>query len=521
MEILKKDITIDKKIGKETSQVLVEGDVIVPDTKPDIDMVLEANATSYIDSKEIVNDRITFKGNLDINVLFIAKGENKPVFNMQATYPINDFINMEGIDKSMTVFTTCNVTNLDYKLINDRKVSFRAILDVTSEVLSKENVEAVSTIEGLDEKQMKVTNININKVACTKFDRFNIKDDIEIYSGRPNVKEILDSSFNIANKEVKVQEEKITISGDIRASILYKSDEEDSLITYFEQEIPFNGAIEIDGSTEDMIGDVYLDIQEKNIQILEDVDGEPRIIGVDIYIGCNIKVSYEDEINVLEDAYALDKQINIEKNIQKYPVLVCKNKNQATIKEVSKLNEECPSILQVLKISGKPILDNIEVLEDRIVVEGVVECKILYITNNDEYPMYCFNLLIPYNQSIDAKGARADIDKVDINANLEHIGVNMLSDKDVEIRCVINFDTCVTKESEVSFITDIVFDDADQDFLNSISSIIIYVVQSGDTLWDLAKKFNTTVDDIVKLNDIENPDLIYPGQKLLILKKIC
>ncbi|WP_317368475.1 LysM domain-containing protein, partial [uncultured Tyzzerella sp.] len=47
-----------------------------------------------------------------------------------------------------------------------------------------------------------------------------------------------------------------------------------------------------------------------------------------------------------------------------------------------------------------------------------------------------------------------------------------------------------------------------------------YVVQSGDTLWDLAKKFNTTVDDIVKLNDIENPDLIYPGQKLLILKKI-
>ena len=48
-----------------------------------------------------------------------------------------------------------------------------------------------------------------------------------------------------------------------------------------------------------------------------------------------------------------------------------------------------------------------------------------------------------------------------------------------------------------------------------------YVVQSGDTLWDLAKKFNTTVDDIVELNDIENPDLIYPGQKLLILKKVC
>ena len=47
-----------------------------------------------------------------------------------------------------------------------------------------------------------------------------------------------------------------------------------------------------------------------------------------------------------------------------------------------------------------------------------------------------------------------------------------------------------------------------------------YVVQPGDILWCLAKKFNTTVDDIVELNDIENLDLIYPGQKLLILKKV-
>ena len=521
MEILKKDITIDKKIGKETSQVLVEGDIIVPDTKPDIDTVLEANASAYIDSKDIVNDRITFKGNLDINVLFIAKGENKPVYNMQTTYPINDFINMENIDKNMTVFTTCNITNLDYKLINDRKVSFRAILDVTTEVLAKENIEAVSTIDGLSEKQMKVTNINVNKVACTKFDRFNIKDDIEISSSRPNIKEILDISFNIANKNIRTQQEKINISGDIRACVLYKSDEEDSIITYFEQDIPFNGSIEVEGATDDMIGDVYLDIQEKNVQILEDVDGEPRLIGLDIYVGCNIKVSYEDEMDILEDAYALDKKIIVEKNIQSYPMLLCKNKNQASIKEIVKLEEDCPSILQVLKVSGKPVLDNIEILEDKILAEGVIECKILYITNNDEYPMYCFNTVIPYSQAIDAKGSKPETVKTDINACLEHIGVNMLSDKDVEIRCAVNFDAVVTKDKELSFITDVSFEDIDEAFLNGIASMIIYVVQPGDTLWCLAKKFNTTVDDIVELNDIENPDLIYPGQKLLILKKVC
>ena len=38
---------------------------------------------------------------------------------------------------------------------------------------------------------------------------------------------------------------------------------------------------------------------------------------------------------------------------------------------------------------------------------------------------------------------------------------------------------------------------------------------------EIAKKYNTTVDDIMAINGekIENKDMIYPGQRLLILKK--
>lgn len=43
-----------------------------------------------------------------------------------------------------------------------------------------------------------------------------------------------------------------------------------------------------------------------------------------------------------------------------------------------------------------------------------------------------------------------------------------------------------------------------------------YVVKKGDTLWDIAKKFGTTVDKLAKNNKIDNPDVIYAGQKLII-----
>ncbi|MDQ2086537.1 LysM peptidoglycan-binding domain-containing protein [Herbivorax sp. ANBcel31] len=44
----------------------------------------------------------------------------------------------------------------------------------------------------------------------------------------------------------------------------------------------------------------------------------------------------------------------------------------------------------------------------------------------------------------------------------------------------------------------------------------VYVVRPGDTLGKIAGSFNTTVEMIARVNNIENPDLIYPGQRLVI-----
>ena len=45
---------------------------------------------------------------------------------------------------------------------------------------------------------------------------------------------------------------------------------------------------------------------------------------------------------------------------------------------------------------------------------------------------------------------------------------------------------------------------------------IIYIVKSGDTLSEIAQKYNTTYQKIAKDNNISNPNLIYPNQKLVI-----
>ena len=41
---------------------------------------------------------------------------------------------------------------------------------------------------------------------------------------------------------------------------------------------------------------------------------------------------------------------------------------------------------------------------------------------------------------------------------------------------------------------------------------ILYKVKKGDTLWSIARRYNTTIANIVRLNRIKNANLIYPGQ---------
>lgn len=41
---------------------------------------------------------------------------------------------------------------------------------------------------------------------------------------------------------------------------------------------------------------------------------------------------------------------------------------------------------------------------------------------------------------------------------------------------------------------------------------IIYTVKRGDTLWSIARRYHTSIANIVRLNRIKNPNLIYPGQ---------
>ena len=52
----------------------------------------------------------------------------------------------------------------------------------------------------------------------------------------------------------------------------------------------------------------------------------------------------------------------------------------------------------------------------------------------------------------------------------------------------------------------------------NVYSIVVYFVKPGDTLWNIAKRFKSTIGAIASVNGIEDENKINVGQQLFIPK---
>jgi len=44
----------------------------------------------------------------------------------------------------------------------------------------------------------------------------------------------------------------------------------------------------------------------------------------------------------------------------------------------------------------------------------------------------------------------------------------------------------------------------------------IYMVKPGDSIWKIAQKFGTTMEELIELNNLSNPRFVLPGQEIII-----
>ena len=106
-----------------------------------------------------------------------------------------------------------------------------------------------------------------------------------------------------------------------------------------------------------------------------------------------------------------------------------------------------------------------------------------------------------------------------LHSELEQLSTTMADSNELEIRATIGVNVLVLQCIEEFILDKMEEAPLDQGKIRSLPGITVYMVQPEDTLWDIAKRFYTTTEEISSMNELENEE-ISSGMPLLLVKKV-
>lgn len=499
VETTKNQIVLNKIVGQKRENRQVETDVIVNDVKPDVLKVINTNGVISIYKKDVMDGKIRIDGAINTYIIYMADDEQGSIRSLNTSMDFTQVINMDNCKESMQADVRVSIKDFDTKIINGRKLNIKANLDTNVNIYANENCDVITEV-GKGEPIEKLANTQtITSLVGSGNNKVSLKDTIAIDMA-DEMAEIMKVDFDIVDEETKISYNKVLSKADASIRIMYLT--EDNIINIATTKIPIMGFVDMQNVNENCECEVQNNLN--NLIVKPNSNEEHSIsIEADIDITC---LAYETkQINMIEDLYSITKDITFTKR----EVNAVIERNRITDMYTAKENIRIPEVTgRVLDVQIAPTINNMQVRNGKVIYEGNLSLNIMFEQSNG---INTRGVDLPYNFDVIS-------DKIEEKSMIEttlKIKQNdfIIRDGTIEVTIGVEFNLSEQKSRKINMIENVKMEESKE---CNTYSMVIYFVKQGDTLWSIAKRFKSTVEDIAKINDIENPNRINVGQRLYI-----
>lgn len=502
VDTIKENLCVNKLVATKKEVILVEGDMIVPDSKPDILNTICTSGVVCIYKKEVLEEKIRIDGNINTYIMYMADDSKDKVRGLTTSLDFSESIQIANCKEGMNCKLNTKLKSIEAKVINGRKVGIKAAIEIEINIYSNEEVEIVNNVQNAEDIQILKENLKVNSLVGMGDTKIYAKDTVNI-DNVDNLAEILKADVAIGEKDVKISYNKILTKSEASIKIMYLT--EDNRINNITAKIPVVGFIDIPNVTEENMCDV--DYEIKNI-VLKPNSAEEHSIYIELEISAAATVYEEKEINLIQDLYSPSENLTFNKK------RITTITNKKTIRETKqvreKVNIEGIENRSIIDVDVVPMIEKENQLNNKINYEGELELR--FILSNSDLQVDNRVVKIPFNYTVEEQCGDDNI-----NRNMEMEITNQ--DFIVQEGGVVNSNIDITmnlnsyRSANMNIIDEI---QTDGEREAEDYSILMYIVKKDDTLWKIAKRFGSTVEDIVRINGIEDENKIYPDQKLFI-----
>ena len=166
---------------------------------------------------------------------------------------------------------------------------------------------------------------------------------------------------------------------------------------------------------------------------------------------------------------------------------------------------------RIYDVEARTTIISSQVEDGKVVYQGELNLTFIYADERTSR-INVKNLVEPFEFAVTSTNITVK-SKIETNIEILKKDFLVMSDSNIDVKLDLNFRLNIVQESEINIIENVNETEARN---KEACSIVIYYTKIGDTLWKIAKKFGSTIDEIVRVNNIQNPDVIMPGEQLFI-----
>ena len=517
LELEKQNLRRNRLKSQTGTQVTLDDDFIVPDTMSDMAEVILDSGIIQLEPVKVQRERITVRGKLDFHVLY--RKEEGGLQALGGSIPFEEAINVPDLDEKDYVSVSWQIEDLNTEMIHSRKLGIKAIVTLEAKAESLYDTEAAVDVRGEDDEihlQVRRERIPAAAIALRRKDTYRLKQDITLPGSKPVIERMLWTEMKLAGCQAKPLDGQIHLEGTLMVFALYEGGES-GMVQWVEESIPFSGEVEMQGAAADMIPVIGLKLIHRDLEEKPDYDGEMRELSVDAVIELDVRLYEEQELELLQDLYATNREIVLDTGEAVFDQILTRNFGKCRVAEKVEMETD-PRVLQICHSSGSVKLDGVEVRENALAVDGVLEVKLLYLTDEAARPVQAETRLVPFHYEAEAPGITEDSIWY-LEPGLEQLTAVMAGGGQAELRGVITLDLFVLQPETRQIILQAQVHPVDTEKMKAMPGIVGYLVQPGDSLWDVAKRFHTTEKSILEANELPG-DAIKAGDCLILVKEI-
>ena len=462
-----------------------------------INKVLTLSSSPIVKAVQVENAQVKFDGEIVYNLL--SQLDSGEIVSLTEKAPFSQVVESEQVSIGDVALVKGTTQEVSSSFVGD-ELKLSSVIDF-SVCIIKQNSD-LSCATKPDDVFTKEEEIYYNTLSSSATHDFSIDFDLPKDAKMSKVLLVKSSPFL---KSIIPSSDYFVASGNVYSSVVYQTEDGNLKSTIMEN--TFTEEIACEGCTKDSIVQGFMSAHEA---IIESND---NAFNVQVPLCITSQVYSQNSANCIVDAYCLHNQVNLTTTSFEQDDFLSTTAVEENLLTSFNLEQNLPSIDKILAIVPLHInVTNQVVKGGEILLEGVASFNIVYSSEDDDgnKQTNSVDVEVPYSKSFSVPEVEEG-DNVGTSIAFGNINVKTRHGRELEILIELLCSFNISRSKMCAITTDISFGEEKPKRTHALE---IYCASDGESLWDIAKKLNMSVSDIMS----QNPNLSSPikhGEKIV------